>query len=75
MTQAWAGTLGATLRVSPRWGLTAEYRISFVRGPVGSIGEQKFGSFNGGGSWFALGLTYVWPPDPSRSFGGRGVGF
>ena len=73
MTQAWAGTVGATMRLSPRWGVTAEYRLSFVRGQVGSV-EQKLGSFNGGGSWFALGITYTWPPEPGLG-AGRGVGF
>lgn len=74
MTQAWAGTVGATMRLSDRWGLTGEYRFSFVRGPVGALANQKFGSFNGGGNWFALGVTYLWPPEPSRGMG-RGVGF
>lgn len=74
MTQAWAGTVGATMRLSERWGLTGEYRLSFVRGPVGALGGRKFGSFNGGGNWFALGVTYVWPPEPSRGMG-RSVGF
>jgi hypothetical protein len=74
MTQAWAGTLGATLRLNNRWGITGEYRFSFVRGPVGGLDGQKFGSFNGGGNWFALGMTYTWPPEPSNGMG-KGMGF
>ena len=74
MTQAWVGTVGATLRLSPRWGLTGEYRLSFVRGLVNDVGSEKFGSYNGGGNWFALGVTYTWPPEQSHGMG-RGVGF
>ncbi|NMO21832.1 hypothetical protein, partial [Pyxidicoccus fallax] len=33
-SQAWAGSLGFHWRLSPRWGLTAEYRLAFLRGPV-----------------------------------------
>ncbi|MFP2912868.1 outer membrane beta-barrel protein [Pyxidicoccus sp. 3LFB2] len=63
-TQVWMGTLGATLRLSPRWGVTAEYRLAFLRGPVGPP-ENKL-SFSNGGSWFTLGVTYSFPPEPSR---------
>jgi hypothetical protein len=68
-TQAWAGTVGATFRFSASWGLTAEYRLAFVRGQTAFRNSPEFNnlaSFNGGGSWFALGVTYMWPPDPSR---------
>jgi hypothetical protein len=66
-TQAWAGTVGGTLRLSSHWGLTAEYRIVFVRGPVGGLAGQTFGSFNGGGNWFSVGVTYLWPPEPKNT--------
>jgi hypothetical protein len=69
VTQAWVGSLGATLRLSARWGITAEYRFMFLRGPVQSPDKAKYGgpfSFNTGGNWFGLGLTYTFPPDPSR---------
>ena len=69
VSQAWVGSLGATLRQSANWGLTAEYRFMFLRGPVESPnGETWAGpfSFSSGGSWFALGVTYAFPPDPSR---------
>jgi hypothetical protein len=73
-TQAWAGTLGATLRLSPRWGITAEYRLTFVRGQPPGRNGQTFGSVNAGGNWFSLGMTYTWPPDPSRPIQ-SGLGF
>ncbi|MBN8231907.1 hypothetical protein JYK02_30775 [Corallococcus macrosporus] len=69
VAQAWVGSLGATLRLSAKWGITAEYRFTFLRGPVESPDAAKFGgpfSFSHGGSWFALGVTYAFPPDPSR---------
>ncbi|HEX8822926.1 MAG TPA: hypothetical protein VF794_23565 [Archangium sp.] len=72
-TQAWAGTVGATFRFSPRWGLTAEYRLAFVRGQSAFNTRPEFeqlASYNAGGNWFALGVTYMLPPDPSRPFGG-----
>jgi hypothetical protein len=70
-TQAYVGTVGATFRFSASWGLTAEYRLAFARGQVAlrnSPGFERLSSFNGGGSWFALGVTYLWPPDPIRPF-------
>ncbi|WP_375759241.1 hypothetical protein [Corallococcus exercitus] len=69
VTQAWVGSLGATLRLSARWGITAEYRFTFLRGPVESPDAAKWPgpfSFSHGGNWFALGVTYTFPPDPSR---------
>lgn len=71
-TQAWAGALGTTWRLSPRWGLTAEYRFMFLRGPVGPEAE-KLGSFNMGGNWLSLGVTYTFPPEPSRGLPGSGL--
>lgn len=64
-TQVWMGSLGATLRLSPRWGVTAEYRLAFLRGGVGPP-DARIGTFNTGGSWFTLGVTYSFPPEPSR---------
>ncbi|WP_244238381.1 hypothetical protein [Corallococcus terminator] len=67
--QAWVGSLGATLRLSAKWGITAEYRLMFLRGPVESPDAAKFKgpfSFSNGGNWFSLGVTYTFPPDPSR---------
>lgn len=72
---AYGATLGATLRMNPRWGLTAEYRFVNVRGPVGGLSGQSFTSFNGGGSWFSVGLTYTWPPEQNSHPLGSGLGF
>ncbi|MBU8894552.1 hypothetical protein KRR26_03000 [Corallococcus sp. M34] len=72
VTQAWMGSIGATLRLSAHWGLTAEYRLAFLRGPVetpDAEGHPGPFSFNGGGNWFTLGLTYAFSPEPSRSVG------
>ncbi|MFP2933381.1 hypothetical protein ACLESO_51185 [Pyxidicoccus sp. 3LG] len=67
-TQAWVGSLGASLRLSPRWGVTGEYRLAFVRGPVGPPDAQnrRIGSFSTGGNWFTLGVTYSFPAEPTR---------
>jgi hypothetical protein len=65
VTQAWGATVGATLRLTPVWGVTAEYRLVRARGAVESQG-RSFGSFNAGGSWFGLGITYTFPPGPSH---------
>ncbi|WP_338866532.1 outer membrane beta-barrel protein [Myxococcus stipitatus] len=70
--QAWAGTLGATWRLSPRWGLTAEYRIMFLRGPAGPE-KARIGSFNLGGSWLGIGVTYTFPPETNRPLPGSGL--
>ncbi|RKH52035.1 hypothetical protein D7X55_07215 [Corallococcus sp. AB049A] len=68
VSQAWVGSLGGTLRLSANWGITAEYRFTFLRGPVESPDPKKPGpfSFSHGGNWFALGVTYAFAPDPSR---------
>ncbi|MCE9670262.1 porin family protein [Myxococcus stipitatus] len=73
-TRAYAASLGATWRLSANWGLTAEYRFVYLRGPVGPQ-DARVGSFNLGGNWMSLGVTYTFPPDPSRSMTGRGLGF
>lgn len=68
-TQAWAGCVGAHFRFSHRWGLTAEYRLAFARGQSVFNNKDEFkglASFNAGGNWFALGVTYLLPSDPSR---------
>lgn len=72
---ALVGSLGATLRMSSRWGLTAEYRLAFVRARPGfvrqpDLGLESFGSFNAGGNWLSVGFTYAWPPKVSRGGGG-----
>lgn len=70
-TQAWAGTVGATLRFSAQWGLTAEYRLAFARGQSVFNNKPEFrglASYNAGGNWFALGVTYFFASDPIRPF-------
>jgi hypothetical protein len=70
-TQAWAGTVGATFRFSAHWGFTAEYRLAFARGQSAFENRpelKNLASFNGGGNWFALGVTYMLAPDPIRPF-------
>jgi hypothetical protein len=69
LSQAWVGAMGATLRLTPTWGICAEYRLVFARGAVGRP-EQRFGSFNAGGNWFALGVTYTFPREPSNPLDG-----
>jgi hypothetical protein len=77
LMQPWVGTVGATVRFSAHWGLTAEYRLAFARGRspyndqtplVGTDASAYKGlaSYNAGGNWFALGVTYLLEPDPSR---------
>lgn len=63
LSQAWAGTAGAIMRLSPQWGLAVEFRQVFARGAVGRK-DQAFGSFNAGGSWLTVGVNYSFPPDP-----------
>ena len=67
-TQVWMGSVGATLRLSPRWGVTAEYRLAFIRGPVAPWNSEtdKPSSFSNGGSWMSVGVTYSFPPEPTR---------
>ena len=70
-TQAWAGTVGATFRFSAQWGLTAEYRLAFVRGQSVFNNKAEFkglSSYNAGGNWFALGVTYFFASEPTRPF-------
>jgi hypothetical protein len=70
-TQAWAGNVGATFRFSAHWGLTAEYRLAFARGQSVFNNKPEFkglASYNAGGNWFALGVTYFFASDPIRPF-------
>lgn len=61
-SQAWGGTVGATFRLTPTWGISAEFRQVFARGAVGRM-DQNFGSFNAGGSWLTIGVNYTFPKD------------
>lgn len=59
-------TAGATLRLTPTWGLCFEFREIFARGEV-----EDFGYYNAGGSWLAAGVTYTFPWEPERKINGR----
>jgi opacity protein-like surface antigen len=65
LMQAWALTAGATTRLTPQWGLCLEYRFVLARGGVGTP-EQRLGSFNAGGSWLTVGVTYTFPREPTN---------
>lgn len=67
LVQAWALGAGATMRLTPRWGLCAEYRFMFARAFVGQS-DQRFSTFNLGGNWLSLGVTYTFPKEPSSPF-------
>jgi hypothetical protein len=68
--QTFVGMVGATFRLSARWGLTAEYRLAFSRGQspltIDDSSYANLSSFNSGGNWFTLGLTYLIAPTPDE---------
>ena len=57
---AWVAAAGATLLLDERWGVSLEYRLAFVRGST-----SAWGSYNAGGNWLGVGLTYRFAPDPT----------
>ena len=57
---------GATVRLSPRWGVCFELRQLVVGGEVEDIGK-----YNAGGTWLSVGMTYVLPWEPDHSIKGR----
>ena len=59
-------TAGATLRLTPTWGLCFELREVFARGEVEDVGY-----YNAGGTWLAVGFTYTFPWEPERRINGR----
>lgn len=65
-SQMLMGSVGLNWRLSPQWGLTAEYRLSAARGLTPFDTGPR--SFSAGGNWFTLGLTYSFPPDGGRPF-------
>jgi hypothetical protein len=64
--QAFGAALGATLRLSPTWGLALEYRLLLARGEAEDVGK-----YNAGGHWFALGMTYQFGHGPDRPLSER----
>lgn len=65
-TTAIGGTVGATLRLTPKWGLTFEYRLLLGQGVA-----EDLGPYNAAGSWFSVGMTYSFPRKADRPFTGR----
>lgn len=50
------GTVGATLRLSEKWGLAFEYRLLLGKGEA-----EKVGPYDALGNWFSMGMTYQLP--------------
>lgn len=55
------GTVGATLRLSEKWGLAFEYRLLFGKGAA-----EKLGAYDALGNCFSVGMTYQLPDVPDR---------
>lgn len=66
LNQAVGGALGATLRLSPKWGFCFEYRLIFARGEA-----EDVGLYNAAGHWFSVGMTYQFPSEPDRPLSRR----
>jgi hypothetical protein len=49
-------TAGATLRISPQWGVCFEYRLMLGKGQA-----ERYGVYEAGGNWFTVGVTYILP--------------
>jgi hypothetical protein len=64
--QTIGGTVGATLRLSEKWGLAFEYRLLFAKGVA-----EKVGVYDAAGNWFSVGMTYQFPSMPDRPIIGR----
>jgi opacity protein-like surface antigen len=72
--QGWAGTVGVNFRLSAHWGIAADYRLVFARGGnpfAGRPGLTSLGSYNAGGSWFSLGVSFYFPPTSIKVPGDR----
>jgi hypothetical protein len=59
-------SVGATWRLTPQWGVCFEFRQIIAGGDV-----EDFGSYNAGGSWLSVGMTYVLPWEDERKIRGR----
>ncbi|QRK12832.1 hypothetical protein JQX13_24035 [Archangium violaceum] len=55
------GTVGATLRLSEKWGIVFEYRLLFAKGVA-----EEGGVYDAVGNWFSVGMTYQLPSVPDR---------
>jgi hypothetical protein len=59
LSQIYVPGVGVSFSLGTNWDLTLDYRLLLaVRGSVPGIG-----SINGGGSWFTIGISYLFPPD------------
>jgi hypothetical protein len=54
-------TLGATLRLTPKWGVCFEYRLIFARGEA-----EEMGLYNAAGHGLTVGMTYQLPEVQDR---------
>ncbi len=54
--QALGLTAGARLRLTPKWGVCLEYRLTLAKGQA-----ERLGIYDAGGSWFSVGLIYMFP--------------
>lgn len=60
-TNGIGATAGGTLRLTREWGLSFEYRLTYAQGRA-----ERIGAYNAGGSWLAVGLTYILPKVEGR---------
>jgi hypothetical protein len=60
-TQAIGTTVGATLGLTPKWGLRFEYRLLVAKGEA-----EDLGTYEAAGNWFSVGLNYQFPSEPDR---------
>jgi hypothetical protein len=63
-TQAIGATVGATLGLTPKWGLRVEYRLLAAKGTA-----EDVGLYEAGGNWFSVGFNYTFPSEPDRPMG------
>ena len=63
LTNPWVFGAGLAINLAPSWDLNFDYRL-FI-GSRGSVTD--IGSFNGGGSWFSVGVSYLFAPEASYS--------
>ncbi|MBN1208500.1 MAG: hypothetical protein JXB05_26805 [Myxococcaceae bacterium] len=65
-TQAFGVVAGATVRITPKWGLSFDYRLVLAQGYA-----DKIGNYDAGGSWFAVGFNYTLPEVQDRPMNRR----
>jgi hypothetical protein len=60
-TQTLGVSAGLTVRITPTWGLTLDYRLL-----VGQGFAEDIGTYQAAGSWFSVGFNYTLPEVPDR---------